>query len=674
GDKETLQLVSSGFAAIAPKDLKRIDDKWFGHPVSPYGRYLGYAGYVAAAALLIIFALFIWNRVLGRKIMERTAALAESEQRFRQIAENIREVFWLAQVEPRKPLYASPAYEAVVGRSMESLYKEPLSFFSAVHPDDRNRVFEAMETEREKGFEIEYRLVRPDGTIRWVWDRGFPIRDAEGRVYRIAGIAEDITERKLAVEAAMQAEDRIRTIIDTIPGMVWCTRPDGMLVFINQRWLDYTGIPREDALTNPNRALHPDDLPNIMASWQHHMAGETAFEEEMRLRRYDGEYRWFLVRTVPFRDASGAIVNWYGTSTDIEDRKRAEGQVSQREQQLNEAQRIAHVGSWNFDLRTFERSWSDECCRIFGAEPGAPDLYDRAFNMIHPDDVARVRGAWERAITLHEAYEIEYRIIRGDDGERTLHSLVNIEHDENDVALRVVGTTQDVTELRRAEDQLKSTSEQLRALSASVQSAREEEGIRIAREIHDELGATLTSLRWDLESIRKKSLPPDELREKLTGMLGVTDTMIGIVRRIASDLRPPVLDVLGLEEALEWQARQFENRTGIAVTYESSNAPDIELDPVQSTAVFRIFQEALTNVLRHARATRVDVTVAEDTGAFVLKIGDNGRGITESERVGERSIGLLGMRERAHLIGGQIEVTGIEGERTTVTLRLPLSA
>jgi signal transduction histidine kinase len=240
----------------------------------------------------------------------------------------------------------------------------------------------------------------------------------------------------------------------------------------------------------------------------------------------------------------------------------------------------------------------------------------------------------------------------------------------------VFGATQDVTELKRAEDELKATTEQLRALSARLRSAREEEGMRIAREVHDELGSALTSLRWDLEGIKKafpesgKRSPVPGLKKKIAAMLGLTDTTITIVRKIASELRPSVLDVLGLIEAIEWQGQQFQDRTGIVVHYDS--LMHVDLNQEQSTAFFRIFQEALTNILRHAQATRVDVTMVEEDGAFVLTIRDNGRGITEDEKSSQLAIGLLGMRERAHLIGSEIDITGIEGEGTTVTVRLPV--
>lgn len=153
-------------------------------------------------------------------------------------------------------------------------------------------------------------------------------------------------------------------------------------------------------------------------------------------------------------------------------------------------------------------------------------------------------------------------------------------------------------------------------------------------------------------------------------MFGLIDTTIHVVRRIASELRPSVLDTLGLAAALEWQAQQFQAHTGIMCRYEGA-AEHLGLDQEQATAIFRIFQEALTNVLRHAQATRIDVTLEEEAAALVLTISDNGRGITEDEPYGQHSLGLLGMRERAHLIGGRLDITGIKGQGTTVLLRVP---
>ena len=369
------------------------------------------------------------------------------------------------------------------------------------------------------------------------------------------------------------------------------------------------------------------------------------------------------MRTVPLRDESGTIVNWYGTSTDIEDRKRAEELLKQRERQLADAQRIAQLGSWDWDVATSAGTWSDECYRLFGAQPGESDFYAKAMAAIHREDHHEVQDTLARAIETAEPQEAEFRVCHNG-GERILRLLVHVVHNHEGTTCKLLGTVQDVTALRHAERELKRSSDQLRALSARMQSAREEEGIRIAREIHDELGASLTSLHWDLQSLQKKvvagkTLRPAELNEKLAAMLGMTDTTINIVRRIASDLRPVVLDVLGLAPAIAWQARQFEERSGIPVHCEPGSH-DLKLTCEQSTAVFRIFQEALTNV------------IAEDAGMLRLTVADNGRGIRNSEQFGEGAIGLLGMRERAHLIGGEVDITGIEGEGTTVILRVPL--
>lgn len=242
----------------------------------------------------------------------------------------------------------------------------------------------------------------------------------------------------------------------------------------------------------------------------------------------------------------------------------------------------------------------------------------------------------------------------------------------------VVWIARDITERRRGEEQLRAYSEQLRALTASLSSAREEEGIRIAREIHDELGSMLTGLRWGLKNlgaiISSATEPPQmaTLGERITALLGLTDGMTHTVRRIASELRPSLLDDFGLAEAIEWQAQEFQSRTGIQCCCQST-IDNLDLSKQKTTALFRIFQESLTNIIRHAQATKVDLTMQEETGDFVLTIRDNGRGITSEQQLGLHSLGLLGMRERAHLVGGKIEINGIQAGGTVVTVRVPLA-
>jgi PAS domain S-box-containing protein len=359
---------------------------------------------------------------------------------------------------------------------------------------------------------------------------------------------------------------------------------------------------------------------------------------------------------------------------EISERKQAEEKLKRSESQLAEAQRVAHVGYWERNIDTGEFTWSDETYRIFGLQPRAP--LENLEELIHPEDWPVQVEATARALR-GEPYDVEYRVVRPDGEVRLVHSQGEAIRDESGRPRRAFGTVQDVTELKRTEEKLKATSEQLRALSARVQFAREEEGIRIAREIHDELGSALTSLRWDLEGIEKtlaesgKRLELPELRKKITAMLGLTDTTINIVRRIASELRPNLLDDIGLVAAIRWQAQQFEAQAGIVCQCDF-RLEQVDLDQQQSTAIFRVFQEALTNVLRHAQATRVDITLEQEDDELVMTLRDNGRGITADEKSDRLSLGLLGMRERVNLIGGAIRITGDEGEGTVIEVRVPI--
>jgi PAS domain S-box-containing protein len=235
-----------------------------------------------------------------------------------------------------------------------------------------------------------------------------------------------------------------------------------------------------------------------------------------------------------------------------------------------------------------------------------------------------------------------------------------------------VVTFLDITQRQQAEAALRTSREQLRALAAHLESVREEERTRIAREIHDELGQILTGLRFDLTRLATH-LPAEQaaVRDDTRAMLALVDSSIKEVRRIATDLRPKVLDDLGLVAALEWQAQEFQGRTGIPCRFlvdEAEPSPDPKVD----TAVFRICQETLTNVARHAGASQVTIRLKEAAGALVLTVADNGRGITDLGLTNRTSLGLLGIRERARLLGGTVSIDGQPGGGTTVSVHIPL--
>ena len=218
----------------------------------------------------------------------------------------------------------------------------------------------------------------------------------------------------------------------------------------------------------------------------------------------------------------------------------------------------------------------------------------------------------------------------------------------------------------------------LHALSLRLELAREEERARLGRELHDELGQVLTSLKlefmWLVEELKKSEPKPGiQFVNKLQSLIGLIEVSIQSVRQISSDLRPAVLDHLGLSEAIQWEATKFEARTGIRCRVVSQLAND-PADRTRALALFRILQEALTNVVRHAHAGAVRISLAERGRTLILTVKDNGRGITKSELSSIESIGLLGMTEHARLLGGRLTITGAPGRGTTVSVTVPATS
>jgi signal transduction histidine kinase len=237
---------------------------------------------------------------------------------------------------------------------------------------------------------------------------------------------------------------------------------------------------------------------------------------------------------------------------------------------------------------------------------------------------------------------------------------------------------EEIAERRQTEKELKGSRGKLRSLTEHLESVREEERTWVAREIHDQLGQTLTSLSMELTWIEGKlskegALPNPGLVETIQSMSSSIHGAIRLIQEISSELRPGVLDRIGLVAAIEWQAVRFRQKTGVAC-HLTLPSHEVQLDSGRSTALFRIFQEILTNVARHANATQVGISLTIDRGMVTLDVNDNGRGITDSELSDSRAFGILGMRERAAALGGEVHIEGIREQGTRVVLSMPLGS
>lgn len=262
--------------------------------------------------------------------------------------------------------------------------------------------------------------------------------------------------------------------------------------------------------------------------------------------------------------------------------------------------------------------------------------------------------------------------IRKDGSTFPVNLISDIVADASGEPVGIVTACEDITERKRTDNELEESREQLRNLALHLQTAREGERVRIARNIHDELGQILSVFKLDLLWISKR-LRSDQkpLTGKIEEVSALVDNAIDSVQRISSDLRPTLLDDVGLVAGMEWQAGEFSKRTGIECNV-SFEPEEISLDDNISVDIFRIFQEALTNVVRHAEATRIDVSLKVDKGRLYLEIRDNGKGIEEKEISGPRSFGLMGMRERVYSWGGELRISGAQGKGTTLIVDLPI--
>jgi len=300
--------------------------------------------------------------------------------------------------------------------------------------------------------------------------------------------------------------------------------------------------------------------------------------------------------------------------------------------------------------------------------------------LLHPEDRDRVLAESQRDLlgSNGAVFRSEYRILTRKNDVLWLRDEATAVRNGLDEPEFLQGIMFDVTDQKRFEEQLKSSHDRMRELAAHIEGVREEERTRIAREIHDELGQALTSIKIDLAWMNKKlqihdrATQTDLLLKRITAMKDTIDTTVQVVRKISAELRPGILDGFGLPAAIEWQASEFQDRTGIQCQL-SAIPEDLDLEERPSSAIFRIFQELLTNIVRHANASRVSISLRKRRGMLILEVQDNGRGISENEKFKANSFGLLGVRERVALLGGKSSIKGVQGQGTTVTIRIPLA-
>jgi len=474
------------------------------------------------------------------------------------------------------------------------------------------------------------------------------------------------------VDRLQEQKALLDELFEQAPQAVVLMNAGGRVIRVNREFTQIFGYTPQEAIGRSlSDLVIPDTAREEYRRYVELLSRGQRVDGEGVRQRKDGSRLHVSIVAVPVSLPSGTAL--YGIYRDITESKRAGEELRRSEAYLAAGQRLSHTGSWAWNISSGRLFWSQETFRIFGFDPAktTPSVAETFLQRIHPEDRPRIEQGLKQALMEPSNYEVDYRIVLPDGSIRYIHEAVYPLTNEAGQVIERYGVVRDITESRRAEEELQKSRDQLRALAARLQTVREEERTRVAREIHDELGQALTAMKIDLAFLMRE-LPGDRRQplSRIQSLSKLADQTIDSMRRIATELRPGILDDLGLVAAVEWAANDFQARTGTKCRVGLPDV-DIPIHPECATALFRIFQETLTNVARHARATEVNVKLAKDNGDLSLEVQDNGQGIGEEQLSAPRSLGILGMRERALLLGGDLTIRGAPGKGTTVSVRIP---
>jgi PAS domain S-box-containing protein len=543
---------------------------------------------------------------------------------------------------------------------------------------------------------IELRFRRADGEYRWHMVDRVALRNENGDVVRWYSVGYDIEEQKRAESALRQseaqsaeAERELRLTLDRIPTLAWHARADGSAEYLNKRWLDYTGLSMEQARGwEWQAAIHPEDVPGLIDTWRDMLASEKAVEVEARMRRFDGEYRWFLFRPEPLRDRHGKVVRWYGTNTDIEDRKRAEVALQRSEAYLAEAQRLSSTGSFGWVVASDDMFWSEETYQIMGVDRAAKLSIDIIIDRVHPDDRARVQREFVRMTKGTESYDYEHRLLLPDG--RVKHLLVRAHHVKYASGKEeIVGAVMDVTEARKAQEALHAAQAEL--AHASRVMVLGEMSAWIAHEVNQPLAAIVSNGEACLRWLGRKTPDLAEVRGAVDWIIKDGNRASEVIRRVRAlsnkaetqkaplDINDIVKEVVALLQR-ELAVHRVQLRIELAPALPLVLADRVQLQQVIINLIMNGI-EAMQPVEDRPRDLLIG-SYQDDAHQVVVAVKDSGVGIVAesadrlfnaffSTKPGGLGMGLSICRSIIEIHGGQLLAMGHSGPGATFQFALP---
>ena len=563
--------------------------------------------------------------------------------------------------------FLSPTFEEVTGYPSSEWLGKP--FTKLIHPDDERQATCAfgrlLRQESIPGLEL--RIASRQGQYL-IGELKGSAQVENGRVTQIIGYFRDRTVRRRALEALRRAFEWQEAIFEGSRDAIFISNSDSQFILVNEQAVSLTGYSKQELLSMRIPDLH--DKAGLKAYLEYHESILTGSEmiSEAPILRKDGSK--IDVEFNNRRIIVSGTVFIHTVARDVTERKKSQLALLDSEERYRSLFQRNLSGIYRSSLDGRILDCNEAFALMLGYDSREEVIAAGARNLyFKPSDR---EAHLERLAEEGTLNNVELYLKRKDGSPFCVLQNVSLISEDSDEPMILEGIMMDITERKQAEENLRHSREQLRALSSHLQSVREEERARIAREIHDELGQALTGLKMDLfwlgDSLGED---PKRLATKIKAMSALVDATIQSIRRIATEMRPRILDDLGLTAAIEWQLQEFQNRTRIKCKFNSKVENRLATQP-RSVTIFRIVQEALTNIARHANASQVRVALKEQRDRLILTVEDNGRGITKSEINSSKSLGLLGMRERAQAWGGDVEITGSPGKGATLTVRIPI--
>ena len=565
-------------------------------------------------------------------------------------------------------VFVNPAAVRLFGvaRPDQILGKPVVDLFAAEH---REAVANAIERSRrgERMLHVDATIVAA-GATRDIEVAAIVVGEPAASV---ALIVRDVTDRRRAELALRESEERLRLAFAGAQEGVWdWDLETGAVVYSDQwkRMLGYRDEEIEPHVRAWERLLHPDDRAAAESLIDAVTRDKRPYEGEFRLLHKDGHYITVLTRGLPVRrDPDGSVIRIVGTHLDITERKRTESALRESEERLRLAFVGAQEGIWDWNLETNAVVYSSRWKQMLGYsdEEIEPDVsaWER---LVHPDDREAADRASESVARGQPTYEAEFRL-RHKDGHyvQVLSRGFPVRAEPGGPVVRIVGTHFDLTDRQKREAERVRTE-----LLTHLVFAQEDERRRIARDMHDQLGEHLTALALRIGRLKQLCVENAHLAPDVNDLEAIALSLDQDVDRLAWELRPTALDDLGLRAALTNYVQNWSNRTGISARLHTSGLLDERLAPDVETTLYRIAQEALNNAAKYSRAGHVEVILERRHDSVLLVIEDDGIGFEADGGVKGQGFGLVGMRERAALIGANVEIESAPGQGTTVLVRI----